>query len=190
MTVTSTPQTGAVALPEPGRWTIDRAHSSVGFVVRHLVVAKVRGHFTDYSGEIVIGEQPENSSVQVEIAAASINTGDAARDEHLRSPDFFDVEQFPSLTFASHAVRDLGGGRYDLDGDLSIGDVTRPVTVDLEYGGVVRDPYGNEKAVFSAQTKLNREAFGLTWNAVLEAGGVTVGKEVTIEIEVEAQRAA
>jgi polyisoprenoid-binding protein YceI len=190
--MTSTQNTPVLStdLPEAGTWSIDDAHSSVGFVVRHLVAAKARGRFGEFSGTITIAERPEDSSVEVEIAAASVDTGHPDRDAHLRTPDFFDVEQFPTLTFRSTAVRAAGDERYAVDGDLTIHGVTRPVTLDLVYGGVVRDPFGNDKAIFSAETEVNREDFGLTWNQALETGGVLLGKNVRIELEVEAARQA
>ncbi len=175
-------------LPVPGVWTIDGSHSSVEFVVRHLMVAKVRGRFAEFSGDIRVGETPEQSKVAVAIAPASITTGDEQRDGHLKSPDFFDVERYPTITFASTAVRPVKAERYEVDGELTVHGVTKPVTLDLEYQGSVTDPYGNDKAVFSASTEVNREDWGLTWNQTLETGGVLVGKKARIEIEIEAVR--
>jgi polyisoprenoid-binding protein YceI len=181
---TTAPQT-STNLPAPGTWTIDAAHSSVEFVVRHLMVAKVRGRFSEFSGTIHVGDSPETSSVEVSIAPASITTGDAQRDGHLQSADFFQVEDYPSIAFRSTAVRSVGD-RYAVDGELTVHGVTKPVTLDLEYQGSITDPFGNDKAVFSASTELDREAWGLTWNQSLETGGVLVGKKAKIEIEVEA----
>jgi polyisoprenoid-binding protein YceI len=177
-------------LPDAGTWSIDPAHSSVGFVVRHLVAAKARGRFGEFSGDITIAERPEDSSVVVDIAAASVDTGQPDRDAHLRSPDFFDVEQHPTITFRSTAVRPVGDERYAVDGELTIHGVTRPVTLDLVYGGAVRDPFGNDKVIFSAEAEVNREDFGLTWNQALETGGLLVGKHARIELEIEAARHA
>ena len=174
-----------LTLPTTGTWTIDPAHSAVGFSVRHLMAAKVRGSFKAFSGTIDIADAPEASSVSVSIDAASVDTGAEDRDNHLRSPDFLDVENHPALTFVSTTVRQVAGG-YEVDGRLTIRDTTRPVTLDMHYSGVVADPWGNEKAIFSASTKIDREEFGLTWNAPLEAGGVLVGKKVEIELEVQA----
>jgi polyisoprenoid-binding protein YceI len=173
---------------EAGTWTLDPAHSQVSFRVRHLMAAKVRGSFKDFKGSIEAGDTLETSSVSVTIDAASIDTGVADRDAHLRSGDFLDVENFETLSFSSSEVRDTSNG-FEVDGELTIRGVTRPVTLDAEFSGIVADPWGNEKAIFSATTKINREDWGLTWNAALETGGVLVGKEVTIEIEAQAVRA-
>jgi len=172
-------------LPDAGTWSIDAAHSSVGFVVRHLVAAKARGRFGDISGDITIAERPEDSSVEVEINAASVDTGHPDRDAHLRSPDFFDVEQFPTMTFTSTKLTGSGSD-FEVTGDLTIKGVTRPVTFDLEVGGVQQDPWGNTKAGFTLTGSINRKDFGMEYNAVLESGGVLVGDKVTIEIDVEA----
>lgn len=177
-----------IELPAPGVWVIDRAHSSVGFVVRHLVVSKVRGRFGDFSGTVQVGETPEASSVEVTIDAASIDTGEPQRDAHLRSPDFLDVENFPTLHFLSTKVEQTDKTSLRLTGGLTIRGVTRPVALNVEYVGLVVDPWGNTKAVLSAATDINREHFGLTWNQVLEAGGVLVGKDVRIEIELQLAR--
>ncbi len=172
---------------EAGTWTLDPAHTSIGFTVRHLMAAKVRGTFKAFEGALEIGETPEDSVVHVTIDAASIDTGIEDRDKHLRSEDFFDVEKYPELSFRSTAIRATEEG-FEVEGDLTIRDVTRPVTLDVEHAGVVTDPWGNEKAIFSAETKIDREDWGLTWNAALEAGGVLVGKEVKIEIEAQATK--
>jgi polyisoprenoid-binding protein YceI len=183
--MTATAPRTQTQLPAPGLWQIDASHSSVEFVVRHLMVAKVRGRFTQFSGDIQVGDTPEDSKVVVAIAAASISTGDEQRDGHLKSPDFFDVEQFPTIAFASTGVRTLGN-RYAVDGNLTVLGQTKPVTLDLEYQGSITDPFGNDKAVFSASTEIDREDWGLTWNQSLETGGVLVGKKARIEIEIEA----
>ena len=177
-----------VAHPEVGTWAIDPAHTVVGFSARHLMAAKVRGSFEVFSGTIEIGENPEASSVAVTIDAASITTGAADRDTHLRSPDFLDSGTFPNLEFRSTGVR-REGDDYVVEGELTIRGVTEPVTLDLEYHGVATDPWGNDKALFSATTKIEREAWGLTWNAPLEAGGWLVGKTVDIELEIQAAKA-
>lgn len=179
----------AVTHPEVGTWTIDPAHTVVGFSARHLMAAKVRGSFEVFSGTIEIGERPEASSVAVTIDAASINTGVPDRDNHLRSPDFLDIEAFANLEFRSTAVR-LEGNDYLVDGELTIRGVSKPVTLDLQYHGLATDPWGNEKALFSATTEIEREAWGLTWNAPLEAGGWLVGKTVNIELEIQAAKSA
>jgi polyisoprenoid-binding protein YceI len=177
-----------LTLPKTGTWTIDSAHSSVGFSVRHLMAAKVRGSFKTFSGQINVADTPETSSVTVSIDAASFDSGAEDRDNHVRSADFLDVENNPTVEFVSTAVRPVAGG-YEVDGSLTLAGVTQPVTLEMQYSGVMADPWGNEKAIFSATTKINREDFGLTWNAPLEAGGVLVGKQVEIEIEVQAAQA-
>jgi polyisoprenoid-binding protein YceI len=180
--------TSTLTLPEVGTWTIDPAHTVVGFSARHLMAAKVRGSFKTFSGTIVIGETPEASSVNVTIDAGSIDTGAEDRDGHLRSPDFLDIANYASLEFRSTAVRSAGKG-YEVDGELTIRGTTRPVMLDMTYLGLVTDPWGNNKALYSATTKIDREDWGLTWNAALEAGGWLVGKTVEIEIEVQAAKA-
>ncbi len=183
--MTTTTSTQTQSLPVAGAWTIDASHSSVEFVVRHLMVAKVRGRFSEFGGTIHVGETPDASSVEVEISPASISTGDPGRDGHLTSPDFFDVEQFPTVGFRSTGVREVGD-HYAVDGELTLLGVAKPVTLDLEYQGSITDPFGNDKAVFSASTEIDREDWGLTWNQALESGGVLVGKKAKIEIEIEA----
>jgi polyisoprenoid-binding protein YceI len=183
---TMTTATTTRTLPETGTWAIDGSHSSVEFVVRHLVVARVRGRFDEFEGAITVGERPEDSAVEVAIRAGSVDTRDPQRDEHLRSPDFLDVDRYPTLAYRSTAVRPLGGERFTVEGELTVHGVTRAVPLDLTYRGTARDPWGNTKAVFSAITEVDREDFGLTWNQALETGGVLVGRKITVEIEVEA----
>jgi polyisoprenoid-binding protein YceI len=185
MTAT-TPTARVRSMPAAGTWTIDTSHSSVEFVVRHLMVAKVRGRFAAFGGTIHVGDTPEASSVEVEISTSSITTGDPQRDGHLLSADFFDVETHPTISFRSTAVRPVSGERYAVEGDLTVHGRTKPVTLDLEYQGSLTDPFGNDKAVFSATAEIDREDWGLTWNQALESGGVLVGKKARIEIEVEA----
>ncbi|HVV35348.1 MAG TPA: YceI family protein [Acidimicrobiales bacterium] len=175
-------------IPEPGTFAIDTSHSSVAFTVRHLMVAKTKGRFADFAGQIILDEDPLQSSVDVTIQAASIATADDQRDGHLRSADFLDVETYPTLHFVSTAVRHKGGSSFEVAGDLTVRGVTKPVTLALDYEGTVTDPWGGQRAVFSASTKINREEFGLTWNQALETGGVLVGKDVSIDLEVEAVR--
>ncbi len=172
-------------LPESGHYEIDPSHSSIDFVVRHLVAAKVRGGFTAFTGTVLIADTPERSSVNVEIDVASIDTGVDDRDGHLRSADFFDVENHPTATFTSTAVTPKDDG-YTVTGDLTIAGTTRSVQLDLDYAGSVTDPWGGNRIVFSATTEINREDFGLTWNQVLESGGLMVSKNAKIEIEVQA----
>lgn len=193
MSTTSTTDTVRVidgrSVPAAGKWNLDPSHSGVGFTVRHLMVSKVRGSFSDYSTDIEIGDRPEDSRVDVTIQTASITTGDEQRDGHLTSPDFLDVAAYPTMTFRTLSVEPTSEDEWDIHGELTVRDVTRPVTLAVEFAGVSRDPWGNTRAGFSASTELDREDFGLTWNQALESGGVLVGKKVKIEIEVEAIQA-
>ena len=175
-------------LPQTGTWTLDSTHTHVGFIAKHLMVTKVRGSFTSFSGTIEVAEPIEDSSVQVSIDAGSIETGTPDRDAHVRSADFLDVDSHPTITFRSTAIRQAGGD-YEIDGDLTIAGVTKPVTLDVEFDGAATDPWGNAKAGFTASTTINREDWGLTWNAPLEAGGVLVSKDIKIEIEAQALKA-
>ena len=174
-----------ISPPATGAWTIDPTHTSISFSARHLMAARVRGSFKAFSGRIDVADTPEDSTVAVTMDAASIDTGTEDRDNHLRSPDFLDVENYPTLEFASTAVKAVGDN-YEVEGELTIRGVTQPVTLQMRYMGVMADPWGNNKALFTAKTQIDREAFGLTWNAPLEAGGWLVGKNVDIEIEVQA----
>jgi polyisoprenoid-binding protein YceI len=173
-------------VPATGTYALDTSHSQVGFAVRHVMISKTRGRFSDFAGNIEIAENPFDSSVAVTIQTASVDTRDEQRDGHLRSGDFFDVEAHPTMTYQSRSVRDAGKGRYILDGDLTIKGVTQSVPLELTFEGGAADPWGNVRIGFSAKAELDREAFGLTWNQALETGGVVVGKKVTIEIEAEA----
>lgn len=175
-------------LPETGTWKIDPAHTFIRFAVRHMAVAKVRGSFKSFEGTIEIGDSFAESSVEVSIDADSLDTGVEDRDQHLKSGDFLDAENHPTLEFASTAIRETDSG-YEVDGGLTIRGETRPVTLELEYDGVVTDPWGNDKAIFTAETTIDREDWDLTWNQVLETGGLLVGKKVNIEIEAQAQKA-
>lgn len=177
-------------VPAPGTWRIDPAHSSVEFVARHLMVSKVRGRFGSLEGTIHVDEEPERSTVEVQIDAASIDTGEPKRDEHLRSPDFLDVERYPSLTFRSTGAERTGQRTLRVEGELTIRDVTRPLALDVEYQGIVLDPWGNSRAGFTASAEIDREEFGVTWNQALETGGVLVGRKLSIEIEIAAVRDA
>lgn len=174
-------------VPAPGRWQVDQVHSAVEFVVRHLMVSKVRGRFTEYEIDLLVGEVPADSTVNVVIQAASITTRDDQRDGHLKSPDFLDVENYPTLTFTSTAVAPADDeGSWTVVGDLTIKDVTRSVTLDVEFQGGAVDPWGNRRVGFTASTEIEREDYGLTWNQPLKEGGYLVGKKVKIELEVEA----
>jgi polyisoprenoid-binding protein YceI len=185
-----TTTTQGLELPSAGGWEIDPSHSTLGFSVRHLMVSKVRGRFASFSGRIDIGEDPAATAVEVRIDAASIDTRAEDRDNHLRSPDFFDVERFPTLSFRSTGVEHVDGSRWKLHGDLTIRDVTRPVTLDVEYAGLEHSPWGQDRIGFEASTEIARDDFGLTWNQALESGGVVVGKRVRLEFDVEAFRAS
>ena len=173
--------------PTPGRWAIDPGHAQVGFVGRHFGLTKVRGRFTGVTGHADIADNLADSTLTVVIDAATVNSGNDTRDDHLRSADLFDVEQYPQATFVSTGIT-VDGSTGTLAGNLTITDVTRPVTLDVEYIGHAQDPWGNDRAVFSASTTINREDWGLTWNMLLETGGLLVSKEIRIEIEVELVR--
>jgi polyisoprenoid-binding protein YceI len=165
---------------------IDKAHSEATFQVRHLLT-KVRGRFADFAGTIAFDEQaPAASSVSLTIQATSIDTNEPQRDQHLRSADFFEVETYPTLTFTSTSIAPKGGNDYAVVGDLTIHGVTKPVTLAVSYVGAAKDPWGNTKYGFEAETTINRKDFGLTWNAALEAGGFLVGDEVKISVSVQA----
>jgi polyisoprenoid-binding protein YceI len=191
-TITSTPAVTrtihGVEVPAAARYGIDASHSHVGFSVRHVMVSRTKGRFGDVAGEIVIGEDPLDSSVEVTIQAASIDTRDEKRDEHLRSADFLDVDQHPTLSYRSRSVAPAGPGRWTVEGDLTVRGVTLPVPLYVAFEGGAKDPWGGERIGFTASAELDREAFGLTWNQALETGGVLVGKTVKIEIEAEAVR--
>ena len=166
---------------------IDRSHSDVTFQVRHLL-SKVRGRFNEFSGTIEFDESnPRNSRVDVTIQAASIDTGEADRDKHLRSADFFDVEKYPTLRFVSTSVTPRDGHAYDVAGDLTIHGVTRQVVLPAAYLGAASDPWGNTKSVFEVELTLNRKDFGLTWNAALETGGFLVGDDVRVSLSIQAK---
>jgi polyisoprenoid-binding protein YceI len=177
-----------VEFPAAGIWALDPTHTRVDFEARHLMVAKVKGHFGGPEGELVIGEDPTRSEARVTIATATIDTGVEQRDQHLKSPDFLEVEAHPEIGFASTSFEHAGGEDWLLHGDLTIHGVTRPVTLKTEYNGVAGDPWGGTRAFFSATTKIDREDWGLSWNVALETGGWLVGKEIKLAIEVEAVR--
>jgi polyisoprenoid-binding protein YceI len=173
------------------KWNIDAAHSGINFSIRHMVVSKVRGRFATYNGAIDLDDSDlTRSTLTVSIDAASIDTGTAQRDQHLRSAEFFDVERFPELRYHSKRIEKLGRDHYRILGDLTIREVTREVALDVEYGGKAKDPWGNERAGFIAKASIDRKEFGLQWNQVLEAGGVLVGDRVDIELEIQAVKAA
>ena len=176
-----------VSLPAAGTWRIDPGHAEVAFVGRHFLITKVRGRFTGIDGTVTIAEDPSGSRVEVVIDTTTINSGDDTRDAHLRSADLFDVERHPRASFSSTDVR-WTGTRGTVTGDLTIAGVTRPVTLDADFAGQVRDPWGGDRAVFSASTTIDREDWGITWNMPLANGGLLVSKEIRLEIEVETIR--
>jgi polyisoprenoid-binding protein YceI len=172
------------------KWNFDNAHSSIEFTVRHLLVSKVRGRFTKWNGTFRYDERnPSASSVDVQIDAASVDTHEPQRDAHLRSADFFEVDKHPQLSFKSTGVEKKGDGRFALKGDLTIRGVTRPVVLDVELGGRLKDPWGNERVGFAAKTSIDRKDFGVSFNQTLDVGGLALGENVDIAIEIEATRA-
>jgi polyisoprenoid-binding protein YceI len=172
-------------------WNLDTVHSGINFTVRHMVVSKVRGRFAKFSGSVALDEGDlTRSVVEATIDASSIDTGTAQRDDHLRSADFFDVEHFPQIRFRGTKIEKVAGENYRLTGELTIRDVTRPIALDVEYGGRGKDPWGNERVGFTAKGALDRRDFGLQWNQVLETGGFLLSDRIDIELEVQAVRAA
>ena len=174
-----------------GTYTIDPVHSRIGFVARHAMVTKVRGSFDQFEGSGYFdAANPANSRLQLTIKASSIDTRNADRDAHLRSNDFFDMDTYPEITFSSTSVEQTGDVRYRVTGDLAIKGVTRPVAVEFEYTGSAVDPYGNQRIGLEGTTSVNRKDWGVNWNAALEAGGVLVSENVTLEFEVSAIRSS
>lgn len=172
------------------KWTVDLAHTQAGFSVKHLMITNVKGRFTDLSGTVTTFDGGSTVAVDAEIKAASITTGDEKRDTHLRSADFLSADEYPTLQFRGSRVEGNLASRFSLHGDLTIRGVTRPVTLHVINEGRAKDPWGNERAGYTATTTINRKDFGLEWNVALEAGGVLVGDEVRITIETELVRAA
>ncbi len=167
-----------------GTWALDPTHSEVAFSVRHLAISKVRGTFERFTATIVTTEDPSDSTVEASIEVASVNTNQKDRDNHLRTSDFFTADEFPNITFVSTRVA-LDGDDITVVGDLTLRGITKPVTLTGEFGGIVTDGYGQTKSGFTASTKINRHDFGVSWNAALEAGGFTLGDEVTISFELQ-----
>ena len=186
-----TAQTTQTGIPGyvAGTWDIDQLHSEVGFSVRHMMVSKVRGRFTTFSGQLVTGEHPLDSSVTAEIDLASINTGSEQRDGHIRSADFFEVETYPTMTYRSTGVRQ-DGGDYVLDGELTLKGVTKSVPLTLELNGFGPDPFGGTRAGFTATGEINRRDFGVNFNSPMENGGVVVADKIGLYLEIEAVLAA
>ncbi|MFF3320954.1 YceI family protein [Streptomyces sp. NPDC002889] len=174
-----------------GDYSIDPAHSSIGFTVRHAMVTNVRGSFGSHEGTLTLdGADPSRSSASIDVDIASIDTGIADRDGHLRSGDFFDAEKFPKMTFRSTGAEQLGGDTYRITGDLTIKDVARPLAIDLDFNGSATDAYGNERVGFEGGAEILRSDWGLTWNAALEAGGVMVSDKVKLTFDISAIKAA
>lgn len=176
-----------IELPPAGTYALDVTHTAVEFSARHMLT-KTRGRFTEFSGTIQVGDTPEDSSVRVEIQAASVQTNMDKRDEHLKSGDFLEVEKYPTLTFTSTGVRHTGGAGFELDGDLTIKDVTRPVTLKGEYEGWGPDMQGDPMFSATAKAAIDREDWDITWNMVVETGGLLVSKKVELEFDVEAHK--
>ena len=189
-TVATTREFDGLVIPAAGTYLLDAAHKRVGFVVKHLMVSKVRGNFSEADATITIGEDPMQSSVTATIKTASVHTGQVDRDNHLRTGDFFEAEKYPTMEFRSTGIKSHAGTEFVLDGELTIKGVTKPVELLVEFEGVGRSPYGFDVFGFSATTEIDREDWGLTYNMALETGGVMIGKKVKIEIEGEAIRQA
>jgi polyisoprenoid-binding protein YceI len=179
-----------VTFPAPGTYVLDPTHTRIGFVARHLMVTKVRGHFADFDGSITVAEDPTQSTAEATLRTVSIDTGAADRDNHLRSGDFLEAEKYPEITFRNARVLSQDGTEFRVVGDLTIKDVTKRVELAVELDGVATDPWGNEKLAVTASTEIDREEFGMTWNVALETGGVLVSKKIKLEIEAQAARQA
>jgi polyisoprenoid-binding protein YceI len=189
-TTTTTASTGALA-DLTGSYTIDASHSRIGFVARHAMVTKVRGSFNEFEGTAVLdGANPAASTAQVTIQAASIDTRQAQRDEHLRSNDFLAMEQFPTITFVSTAVEQTGDAQFDLTGELTIKGITKPVTIPFSYEGAATDPYNNLRVGFEGSVVIKRSDYGVSFNAALETGGVLISEKITLEFEISAIKTA
>ena len=174
-----------------GTWTLDNTHTRLGFVTRHAMITKVRGSFNDFTGTVTVPEGGiSGAKAEVTINASSIDTRNADRDGHLKSNDFFDMENHPQITFVSTAIAPNGNGGVDVTGDLTIKGITKSVTIPFSYEGTATDPFGNLRAGFEGTTVIQRSDFGLSWNAALETGGVLVSEKVTLEIEVSAIKSA
>lgn len=186
MTSTTTTDFGALT----GTYAIDPVHSQIGFTARHAMVTKVRGTFDEFEGTITIdGNDPSKSSAAVTVQVASVNTRNEQRDAHLRTNDFLDLENFPTITFTSTAISHEGGDDFRVTGDLTIKDVTKSVTIPLEFQGSAKDPFGNTRVGFEGSLPINRSDYGVTFNAALETGGVLVSEKITLEFEISAVKA-
>ncbi|MEW2047199.1 YceI family protein [Streptomyces sp. NBC_00377] len=192
----STDETATVAADAPvspelaaltGDYTIDPSHSTFGFVARHAMVTNVKGKFNDFTGSLHLdGTDPSKSSASIDVTMDSIDTGSADRDGHLKTADFFKTDEFPTMTFRSTSVQALGGDDYRITGDLTILGVTKPLTIDLEFNGAAKDPFGNERVGFEGKAEILRSAWGLTWNAALETGGVLVSDKIKLNFDISA----
>jgi len=185
-TIVPTRNVSGVEYPAVGIYDIDVSHSRLGFAVRHMAVSKVRGEFREFSGTLELAENPVDSKISVTLQSASVETKDENRDNHLRTNDFFDVENHATWTFTSTAIRPVTPTEWNVDGDLTIRGVTKQATLDVVLEGVVQDPYGFHRVGFSGSTTINRDDFGVSFNAALEAGGLVVSKKVDIDLEIEA----
>ncbi|MFT3912408.1 MAG: YceI family protein [Ferruginibacter sp.] len=174
------------------KWVIDPSHTEIGFKIKHLMISNIKGTFNEFEASIyTTGDNFMTAEVDCVINVASVDTNDAERDKHLRSADFFDAERFPQISFVNNTVENVDkDGSYELWGDLTIKGIAKRIKLDVEFGGVVKDPWGNEKAIFTINGKVNRKDWGLNWNAVLETGGILVGEDVRISCEVQLKRSA
>ncbi|MFJ8509509.1 YceI family protein [Streptomyces avermitilis] len=194
---TSTTATAPTAAVNPelaaltGTYTLDPAHSTIGFVARHAMVTNVKGGFQEFEGTLHLdGGDPSKSSAVIDVKMDSIDTGSSDRDTHLKSSDFFKTDEFPTMTFRSTKAEALGGDDYRITGDLSLLGVTKPLTIDLEFNGAARDPFGNERVGFEGKTEILRSEWGLTWNAALETGGVLVSDKIKLVFDISAIKQA
>ncbi|MFJ6659361.1 YceI family protein [Streptomyces sp. NPDC091377] len=174
-----------------GEYTIDPAHTSIGFTARHAMVTNVKGKFLDFTGSLHLdGSDPAKSTASIDVRMDSVDTGNADRDGHLKSADFFKIDEFPTMTFRSTKAESLGGDDYRVTGDLSVLGVTKPITIDLEFNGAAKDPFGNERVGFEGKTEIKRSEWGLTWNATLETGGFLVSDKIKLNFDISAIKSA
>ncbi|MET7569819.1 YceI family protein [Streptomyces sp. NPDC005492] len=174
-----------------GDYTVDPAHTTLGFVARHAMVTNVKGKFNDFSGTLHLdGSDPSKSTASFDVKMESIDTGSADRDGHLKSADFFKIEEFPTMTFRSTSAEALGGDDYRITGDLEILGTTKPLTIDLEFNGAAKDPFGNERVGFEGKAEIKRSEWGITWNAALETGGVLVSDKIKLNFDISAIKSA
>ncbi|WBO63659.1 YceI family protein [Streptomyces camelliae] len=187
----TTADTGADLTALTGEYTIDPAHTTIGFTARHAMVTNVKGAFNDFTGSLHLdGADPSKSTASLDIQMASVETGSADRDGHLKSSDFFKIDEFPVMTFRSTKAEALGGDDYRITGDLSILGTTKPITIDLEFNGAAKDPFGNERVGFEGKAEILRSEWGLTWNAALETGGVLVSDKIKLNFDISAIKKA